>query len=65
MIEIKPYGDAALLLNFEQKIDIEIHKLVKGYFSSIRDIEGVLYQIPAYCSITIVFNEEIIDYAIV
>lgn len=62
MMNIQAYGDSALLINFEQKIDTEIHNLVKGYFNPIRDIEGVLYQIPAYCSITVVFNKEITDY---
>ena len=62
MIEIQPYGNTALLINFEQKIDIEIHKLVKGYFSSIKNMEGIRYQIPAYCSITVVFSADITDY---
>ncbi len=62
MMNIQAYGDSALLINFEQKIDVKIHNLVKSYFNSIKDIEGISYQIPAYCSITVVFDKEITDY---
>jgi len=62
MMNIQAYGDSALLINFEQKINVKIHNLVKSYFNSIKDIEGISYQIPAYCSITVVFDKEITDY---
>ncbi|WP_375577811.1 5-oxoprolinase subunit PxpB [Marivirga tractuosa] len=62
MIEIKPYGISALLINFEQKIDAKIHNLVKGYFQSINEFEEVKYQIPAYCSITVVFDHQLTDF---
>ncbi|WP_296623431.1 5-oxoprolinase subunit PxpB [Marivirga sp.] len=56
MINILPYGNNALLINFEQKIDAKIHNLVKGYFNSISEFEEVSYQIPAYCSVMVVFD---------
>ncbi len=62
MMEIQAYGDSALLINFEQKIDQHIHELVQAYFNTINQMEGVIYQIPAYCSITVVFDKEITDY---
>jgi inhibitor of KinA len=57
MIEIKEFGDGALLINFEQKIDSSIHTLVKSYYHLLSDLEAVTYQIPAYCSITVVFDK--------
>jgi len=57
MIKIQEFGDGALLINFEQKIDAQIHHLVKSYFHLINDLTEVTYQIPAYCSITVVFDE--------
>lgn len=62
MINIIPYGNSALLLNFEQKIDADIHNLVKAYFNSISGFSEISYQIPAYCSITVVFNSNETDF---
>jgi inhibitor of KinA len=62
MIDIKPYGNSALLINFEQRINAEIHDLVKGYFNTISKLDEVIYQIPAYCSITVVFDEQKSDF---
>ncbi|MGM0581840.1 MAG: 5-oxoprolinase subunit PxpB [Bacteroidota bacterium] len=62
MMNIQAYGDTALLINFEQKIDTKIHQLVKSYFNTIDQFEEVKYQIPAYCSITVVFDKEFTDY---
>ncbi|WKV14098.1 5-oxoprolinase subunit PxpB [Marivirga harenae] len=63
-MEIIAYGDNALLINFEQKIDSETHQLVKSYHNAIINIEEVVYQIPAYCSITVVFDNESINFEI-
>lgn len=62
MTDIKPYGSNALLINFEQKINDEIHYLVQSYFNAINQFDEVIYQIPAYCSITIVFNQQLTDF---
>lgn len=61
-MEIIPYGDNALLINFEQKIDTEIHQVVKAYHLAIQNIDEVLYQIPAYCSITVIFDQKSTSY---
>jgi inhibitor of KinA len=57
MIEIREFGDAALLINFEQKIDKSIHTLVKSYSQLLEKLPAVTYQIPAYCSITVAFDK--------
>ncbi|HET8858805.1 5-oxoprolinase subunit PxpB [Marivirga sp.] len=62
MIGIKLYGNNALLINFEQKIDAEIHEIVKAYYDKISGFGEVIYQIPAYCSITVVFDKVITDF---
>jgi len=54
---IQAYGDNALLINFDQKIDPEIHRIVKMYYTKIGELDDVKYQIPAYCSITVVFDQ--------
>jgi inhibitor of KinA len=61
-MEIIPYGDSALLINFEQKIDIEIHQLVKAYYDALQNIKEISYQIPAYCSITVVFDQKSVNF---
>lgn len=55
---IQPFGDRALLLNWEQRIDPELNATVHAWQQAIRKtrIEGVAYTIPAYCSLTVVFN---------
>jgi len=57
---IFPLGDTALVINFKQKIsrdiNVEVIKLVT--YLKGKNIEGILYYIPAYCSLTIVFDRE-------
>ena len=66
IISIRPYGDQAILVNFEQRIDPLINKQVIALKGTLEraNIRGVNYMIPAYCSLTIVFLPEIIDYQI-
>lgn len=61
-MEIIPYGDSALIINFDQQISYEIHELVKAYHFAIQSFDEVQYQIPAYCSITVVYDFESIKY---
>ena len=63
---IKTYGDQALLLNFEQKIDPTINSEVVYLKNAIEEanIDGVTFLIPAYCSLTIGYNPSIIDHDI-
>lgn len=56
--EILPYGDHALLVRFEQTIDTDIHQNVIALEKAIvrAAIPGYRYSIPAYCSLTVVFE---------
>lgn len=58
MISILPYGDTALLINFEQKIDRQIHAQVLALQSALAGVPGIRYMIPAYCSLTVAFDPE-------
>ncbi len=63
---ITPFGDSALLINFEQKIDDIINARVVALSNAITSaiIKGVTFCIPAYCSITVGFNPGQIQYSI-
>ena len=54
-------GDTALLLNFEQHIDAKVNRQVAHFTSYLKskEIEGILYLIPAYCSITIGYDNRL------
>ena len=62
---IIPYGDQAILINFEQKIDANINAKVIGLNNAIESakIKGITFLIPAYCSLTIGYNPKIIDFS--
>lgn len=64
MLIFKPFGTEALLVEWEQRISIDVHRSVIQLYQNVetRNIVGVLYQIPAYCSLTIGFNPELITY---
>lgn len=61
---IKLYGDQAILINFEQKIDPAINAAVIAFKDAIESakITGITFMIPAYCSLTIGYNRTVIDY---
>ena len=61
---IQTYGDQALLINFEQKIDPTINAEVVRLKNAIDEanIDGLTFLIPAYCSLTIGYNPRIIDH---
>lgn len=63
-MQIKPYGDSAILIEFEQEISQEINAKVNAYHQAITQakIRGVLACIPAYCSLTISYNPSEIQY---
>ena len=64
MTEIQRFGDSALLINFEQKIDILINekvialgkKIQSGFHSEIKFIT------PAYCSLAVGFDSNKISF---
>lgn len=55
---IQPFGSNALLVNFEQKIDLQINQKVIELYRQIKkmDWEAITFLIPAYCSLTIGFD---------
>lgn len=58
-MQIIPYGESALLLNFEQEIDPKINRLVQSWEARIRaaKLSGLSHFIPAYASLTLVFEQ--------
>jgi inhibitor of KinA len=62
MITIHSYGESALLVNFEQRIDREIHKKVVALSNTLRGLDGITYMVPAYCSLTVVYDRNQMSY---
>jgi len=60
-MEIRAFGDAALLIEFKNEISLEVHdKLIRLYVNlKNASIEGVSYIIPAYNSICVGYKKEI------
>ena len=58
---IIPYGERAILIEFEQKVDAEINQLVHHWNIVIQQLAlpGFSYTIPAYASLTIVFQNKV------
>jgi len=63
-MNIKPFGNSAILIEFKQVIDGSVNDLVLKLYNKIkaRKIEGVLSLVPAYSSLTIVYNAEVNNY---
>jgi KipI family sensor histidine kinase inhibitor len=61
---ISSYGDSAVLINFEQKINKKINTNVELLSKAITSalIDGVTFCIPAYCSLTVGFDPRQIQY---
>ncbi len=60
---IQTYGDRALLINFEQKIDAEVNEEVIALNEWIlnQDIRGLKYTVPAYCSLTLAYEPSLLQ----
>lgn len=63
-MNIKPYGDSAVLIDFEQKINETIHQKVIILEQKINaaNIIGITFFIPAYCSLTIGYDPFLVQY---
>ncbi|GAB5522158.1 MAG: 5-oxoprolinase subunit PxpB [Roseivirga sp.] len=59
---ILPYGDSALLINLDQRIDEVVNAQVISLDEAIRHLPQVTYTIPAYCSLTVGFDPELINF---
>ena len=64
MMTFHPYGDSAILINFEQRIDADINAQVSALTRSIEaaNIDGITFCIPAYCSLTVGYDPSILHY---
>lgn len=62
--KIVPLGDRAVLVNFEQRIDYQVHLQVMSLLSGIKDasIAGITFTIPAYCSLTVGYDPQQTSY---
>ncbi|UXP32232.1 5-oxoprolinase subunit PxpB [Reichenbachiella agarivorans] len=61
---ILPYGDQAVLIQFEQRIDVEINRSVHAlnHWLLNQSIVGVVDSIPAYCSLTLRYNPDLLSF---
>lgn len=61
--KVLPYGESAFLVKFEDQISVAIHLQVKTLYEQLQKIKlnGILSLIPAYNSLTVVFNPEVLD----
>lgn len=57
------YGEQALLMNFKNEISLEVHYQVKSCYLYLKKhpIKGIVSLIPAYNSITILFNVDLVS----
>ncbi|MEM6999100.1 MAG: 5-oxoprolinase subunit PxpB, partial [Pseudomonadota bacterium] len=64
MMSFQPFGDAALLINFEQRIDLQVNKKVIQWYHAITSAQlpGVTYCSSAYCSLTVGYQLDTINY---
>ncbi len=63
-MELLPFGDQALLVNFEQRVQVEVNQKVMAMYRAVKaaDRAEVTFLIPAYCSLVIGYNPEISDF---
>lgn len=59
---ILPYGDNALLINLDQRIDEVVNAQIISLNEAITHLSGVIYTIPAYCSLTVGFNSALTSF---
>lgn len=61
---IQSYGDSAVLIDFEQKIEEDINAEVIALHQALRDASfpEITFYIPAYCSLTVGFDADRITY---
>ena len=61
-MKILAFGDSALLVNFEQKIDEAINQEVMDLAAALKAVPEVTYLIPAYCSLTVGFGASLTNF---
>lgn len=62
-----PYGDSAVLVKFENKIDSKVNAMVHALSALILKgkLEGIVETIPAYSSLTVLYDPKILDFSAV
>jgi len=63
-MDIIPYGDHAILINFENKIDLEVNRKVLSLSNALNESKpkGFKYTIPTYCSLSVIYDPLITNY---
>lgn len=64
MLEIKRFGDRGILVNFEQRIEAAINQEVIQLSERLvaKHGKGLIYTIPAYCSLTIQYDPSLLSF---
>ena len=52
---VRPYGPAALLLDWQPRIDPDISRGVHAYAAALRPVPGIVECVPAYASLLVRF----------
>ncbi|WP_420386158.1 5-oxoprolinase subunit PxpB [Roseivirga sp.] len=52
-MDVKPFGDKALLISFEKKIDPEVNQMVINLYHTLKASRSFTFLTPAYCSLTV------------
>jgi len=58
-MEILPYGDDAVLVNFEQNISDATNAKVIDLAASLTEKKGVFSIIPSFCSLTVLYDRKL------
>jgi len=66
MIEIKSLGDVAIQVSFGNQINEEIQREIQGFITGLKKakIKGIIEWVPAYCTVVIYYQPEVISYHI-
>lgn len=61
---IRPVGDAALLIEYEERVDLQVNRAVHAADQIInqRQFPGFIESIPAYRSLLVQYNPDLINY---
>lgn len=59
---IRPYGDRALLIEWEQLIDTAINRSVQAYAAAVAEHPAVSECVPAYSSLLVIYAQPAISY---
>lgn len=62
--KVIPYGDQAVLVQFESKISLEIHKAVKHLYTELRRLaqQGVSGVTPGYNSLVVYYEPKVVSF---